>query len=517
MKTSKYILVLVAALLTAPALVTSCSEDFLDVQPTETITDDQLKELGDESPEAMKKIIAPQVSGLYSWLIQYNSMERASVRHSDFGVYNIFIMTDLMNVDMVQNTQNYGWYYPCYNFTQRPDYAHVDNFMPWGFFYKLIYNCNSIISLFNDEVSDAELLHFKGQAFAMRAYAYYYLVQLYQHTYVGHENDPAVPILTEQTTEEEKINNPRAPVQAVYDLILSDLTQAYDLLDGFTRATKAQVDQQVVAGLLARTYLTMEDGANAAMYAHIARTGYTLSTAEWDYTDRTTGGFMSIAEPDWMWGCIVTSQSDIATSGIVNPISHLGSLNYGYTTAGNMQKLIDAKLYASIPETDIRFKAFAAADGEDAATGYGVPKYANLKFGPYSLTSDDNYNDYPLMRSAEMYLIEAEGLALDNKTGDAQDVLYEFALNRDPAAVKSSATGNHLRREIYWQRRVELWGEGFSYFDHKRLKLPIERTYDGTNHRADALFDFPAEHDVFRFRIPLQETSNNPALGENNP
>lgn len=39
-------------------------------------------------------------------------------------------------------------------------------------------------------------------------------------------------------------------------------------------------------------------------------------------------------------------------------------------------------------------------------------------------------------------------------------------VNRDPSWNKTSVTVD----EVYTQRRLELWGEGFSFFDHLRLK-----------------------------------------------
>ena len=508
MKTIKNILILSAGIILL--FCNSCGKDFLDIQPTQTITADRLKELGNESADAFMEVLRPQVTGLYAWMIQYNSMDLASVRHSDFGHLGVMLMSDLMNEDMLQNTANYGWYYNSYDLTLRPDYAHTDIFMPWNYYYKLIKMSNDIITLFGDDVANPQLLAFKGQALAMRAFGYLYLVQLYQHAYLGHENDPSVPIVTESTTSEEIANNPRAAVKDVYELMLSDLNKAYDLLQGHNRASKAEINQQIVAGLLARVYLNMEDGANAAKYANIARQGFIPSTAEWDCVNGT--GFIDISEPDWMWGAPVNSQTRIATSGIVNPISHLSSVSYGYTTAGNMQKMIDAGLYEQIPASDLRKKAFA----EETVTvlGYSVPKYANLKFGCYAPGTNDNFGDYVLMRASEMYLIEAEGLCLSGNNASAQDVLFAFASTRNPSAVKSSASGTALRNEIYLQRRIELWGEGFSFFDHKRLKLGITRDYPGTNHREDALFNKPAEDDVFRFRIPRQEIINNNGINE---
>ena len=34
------------------------------------------------------------------------------------------------------------------------------------------------------------------------------------------------------------------------------------------------------------------------------------------------------------------------------------------------------------------------------------------------------------------------------------------------------------------QRRIELWGEGLVMFDYKRLNLPVQRNYVGSNYEA---------------------------------
>jgi hypothetical protein len=80
------------------------------------------------------------------------------------------------------------------------------------------------------------------------------------------------------------------------------------------------------------------------------------------------------------------------------------------------------------------------------------------------------------MRLAEMYLTKAEALAHLGKTAEAQEVLTAFAVTRDPSYVSKGNTGDALVQEILTQRRIELWGEGFRWYDLKRLNLPMERT-----------------------------------------
>jgi starch-binding outer membrane protein, SusD/RagB family len=72
------------------------------------------------------------------------------------------------------------------------------------------------------------------------------------------------------------------------------------------------------------------------------------------------------------------------------------------------------------------------------------------------------------MRAAEMYLIEAEALARQNKNAEAQNVLYALVSERDPGYVKSTNTRQVLIDEILVQRRIELFLEGHRWFDMLR-------------------------------------------------
>lgn len=485
--------------------VISCSEDYMDIKSTEVVTEDQLS----------AETVQPLVTGMYEWMIKYNSLDRLDNLHTDYGLMGILFKTDLQNEDMVMVAQGYNWMWADYRFTNR-DAALVDVLFYWNYFYKLIKSSNKIVASLPEDTSELteDQLAIFGQAYAFRGMAYHYLARLYQHTYVGHEQDPAVPIVTEATTLEEMRDNPRATVEAVYNLITSDLETAYNYLDGWARPSKNIIDQQVVAGFRARVYLDMENWSSAAQFAAEARAGYPLMSRE-DYT----GGFNDITNGEWMWGAIVTTDSDISKSGIINFTSHMSSTAYGYVAAGSMFKAINAALYDQIPETDVRHDIFLS-EAAAISTAFGprdAQKYVNMKFTPI----DDQLNndeDYVFMRGAEMYLIEAEALARQSNA-QAADILFDFVSARDPEYVKSTSTGNNLVSEVLYQRQIELWGEGFSYFDHKRNKLPIVRDYEGTNHPAQAQFNFSSESDIYRLIIPRSEFENNNGVSQsdNNP
>jgi hypothetical protein len=175
--------------------------------------------------------------------------------------------------------------------------------------------------------------------------------------------------------------------------------------------------------------------------------------------------------------------------------------------------LIDRRLYESIPATDERLKLFQNTAGSivpvnaDPSTSvvWTLP-YASLKFG-----YDGAFTmDYLYMRASEMVLIEAEALAQKGSGTQAAAVLKTLLSKRDPAWNASSVTVD----DIWWQRRIELWGEGFSCFDLQRLNKGIDRNYVGSNHEASSKLTIPAGDKRWIYQIPQRETNENPEIPE---
>lgn len=507
-----------SALFTLIALLSSCSEDYLNVEPSDYVSDKQLTDMASLSPEALIKVMQPKVTGLYSWLTQFNSLELADPNHNDFGYSSLLLRSELWGQDMIQTGNAYGWFDADYvhsNWTYTGD----DSFLTWSYLYKLIKATNDILGAIPENTTDNTLKHLRGQASAMRGFAYHNLIQLYQFTYKGHEQALGVPIVVPGMTPEQLANNPRASVSKVYELIEKDYIEAYKLLEGYSSTTKTDVEKPIVAGLLARMYLCKEDWDNASKYANIARQGLSPMSAE-QYNDNTTG-FNDVNNPAWMWGADNTIETRIVKSGIINLASHIGSLSYGYAYAGKMYKAISKEVYDRMSNSDSRKNAFVGPNGLQMTAKWKLPPYANIKFKPYkgNILGPDNATDYVFMRVEEMYLIEAEAKAMNNDISGAKSLLEEMVQTRDPQYKVSVSSPGDVREEIWWQRRIELWGEGFSWFDLKRLKKPTNRSYPGSNHRSDARYNLPAEHGLFLLRIPERELRSNKGIPEaaNNP
>lgn len=491
MKT-KYILLL---LLTTTLFLSSCIEE---TEPTRGATTDQVA----QNPGAM-------IEAMNSWMIKFNALNKPENEesHWDIGYPGIIIFNELMGQDCFSGKIGYHQqehYYKTMAY-MGPDYVFAQ--YSWIFFYKLNTLANKVIGVIDPETATKQELYSLGQALSYRAFAYFNMVQMYQFKYKGHENDPAVPIITENTTEQEANNNPRASVEKIYSIILADLKAAIPYLDGFQRMKKNAINKQVAQGLMARVCLTMENWGDAKMYAKEAMAGYSALTKE-QWHDPANGFNNSESQNSWLWGCITTNDDDVVQTGICNFTSFMCNEYGGY--AYYNPKVMDRQLYNSIQTTDWRKDSWIEKEN-----------CLSLKFKPFGGDGNNEYQatHIPLMRVEEMMLIEAEAAGMLS-VNDGKSLLDTFVALRNTAAPKSTATNSQeLQDEIWMQRRVEFWGEGMSYFDIKRLGKGVTRNYPGTNHIDGYRFNFTVTPGYMNWCITRSETTNNDGIGpeQNNP
>jgi hypothetical protein len=102
----------------------------------------------------------------------------------------------------------------------------------------------------------------------------------------------------------------------------------------------------------------------------------------------------------------------------------------------------------------------------------GVSVFYSLKFPAHK---GNFFNNIPVIRLSEVYLIRAEARARQNKTALAQADITLLRTNRGLAAVPATTTGTDLVDLIFNERRVELHLEGHRFFDFKRRGLNIPK------------------------------------------
>ncbi|WP_289663227.1 RagB/SusD family nutrient uptake outer membrane protein [Flavobacterium panacagri] len=464
-------------------VLTSCEKDFLDTQPESTINDEQLG----TSAEANKAIIA----GIYSALRSYGLSIPGS--HEDYGHKSILVATDMMSNDMLMTKSS--WYGSFYNYLGRTQ-TNSRSKLAWSIYYPQIKTANTVINAIPADTDDASLKSLRGQALALRGYFYFMLARMYGPTYVGNESKLCVPLYTDVSLE----GKARATVAEVYTVIEKDLIDAVEALEGFTRANKDGLDQSVAQAFLADVYLEEGKYALAATLAHEARQGYTLlNETDWSngFYDITTGG-------ETMWGANITSAQSTFVASFFGHFDNTNDSGY----AGGLQifKNIDVRLYNSISATDYRKKAFVPVTGNPLYPA--LPAYANTKFRDPTVDS----GDYIYLRSASLYYIEAEALARSGNEAGAKQVLYDITVTRDPAYTLSTNSGSALINEIILQKRIELWGEGYAWFDMKRLGVGLVRDYPGSNHVAFGKNNYAAGANEFIFQVPQAEVDANPLI-----
>lgn len=477
----------------------SACESSFDVDYSGYLTGSNASEMVEKDPAFLQSY----VSGLYTWMVTPGS---AYDGHDDFGFMACTMLTDFMGQDVVlDGTQNWGVF--DYQFTYGGA-LYVRSYQMWTQFFTLINNANAIIDYFQPgaDPESAIAKGYLGQAYAIRAFAYTYLVLLFQDPVDEAGNlrtdAPTVPMVYASRDQiDANVANDRQgrnPMSVVFEHIEYNIGEALKLLNGYTRTSKNEIDYTVAQGIAARYYLFTQQWDKAAAAAKEARQGYTLM----DQT-RLKAGFMEVNDAEVMWGFNHTTETQTTYASY---FSHMSTDSPGYGGLDQPGKCIDKSLYDMIPNSDYRKGLFNGPSGDPAADpelpGSGRA-YAARKFG----FADQWLQDYIYMRAAEMYLIEAEGYARQGQNGEAGNVLKELLAQRDPSWSKTASV-----EEILLQRRIELWGEGHSYYDLRRNGLGIDRTYTGSNHPVWGRLKVDAHDNLWWFQIPKSEIDSNPYI-----
>lgn len=522
--------------------VTACSSDYLETAPTNAIDEDQLMSNVENYGAFVNGINQLMISQYGSYGQGYCGMSTVLMQlgetcgidwHNEMGgSYNSANMKLCINNNAAFS--GYAWY----------------------FFYGIIGNANRIISSIDDAEGDASLRDFyKAQALTYRAYSYYYLVQIFSKRWMDSNNGTSDGVVLRLDTS----TGPQglATLAKCYEQIYQDCDDAIALFEqsGLEATEFYEPSINMAYGVKARAALSREDWETAAEAAHNARAGFSLMTE-----DEFASGFCN-ANDEWIYGGYASSEENMWYYSFGSYYAYNGYQSYadGSNVVGN-RELVD-----QFNDTDVRKSLFlhqnlfpedrfvygktvadyayvyvGTAEGDalnekmweyiytlpgvvslmtkTGLTPYYLSIYHQLKFGCFDLPG---VSQMCFMRAAEMYLIEAEALCKQQAPDEttAQNLLYEVNSARDEAYTRTAATGQDLIDEILLTRRMELWGEGFSWFDLKRLGASISRkTYQvrdvecpGTfdNYFAGTVGPNDAGTNDWVWVIPLNETQYN--------
>lgn len=499
-----------------------------------TLDDQQIS----QTVEAIPDRINAAVSGMYALLGQpYVFFGSATGRADDFGYPCIALSQDLNSGDMTNIVSGYDWFSVALEWSDRtPTYANPR--IRFGLFYRVLYAAQDILKSIPEGTENKDLIYKRGQTKAMRAFAYLSLAPYFQYKYKGNEDKPSVPMMLDGI---DPRNNPRAPLKDLYAAILKDLTDAIADLDGYNRPNKGAIDQKVAYGLRARANLYMENWADAAKDAESAMAGYT----PYAMSELTAPGFNNASDHNWIWALLLPSS--ITADNLATWPSQLGSFSgSSYVCYAGIYRSINVLLYNKIPTTDVRrnwwldanktshyldgltwtdpssnvsYTGQAIVDATIPDVKQPMDKYTNVKFGQRSgVGAAYNDGDWCMMRAEEMILIDAEATAKAGNLAKGKQILTDFVKTyRNPSYVSNAASAEDFSNEVWLQRRIELWGEGFAMADVMRLGKNVVRFHPGvdSNVPEDYRFNIASSDPWMLLRFVQTETTNNVAVVNN--
>lgn len=503
--------------------MTSCSENYLSTSPeTQLTTEDVVN-----SPEGKKAAVYGICKSMYS---QYQSLY-------DYRWFNGEAWFSMFYGEVMgQDYFSYFWTRSDQNvvsWNRMRNNVATATFVAWTYCYGLIAQANNIIDATPiGDVEDAESAFRLAQARTLRAHAYIRLLQVYGPRWADSENGEVKCIVLRKTAADPSgdVNAPLASMNDVLNFIYQDLDEALALyeMSGQRRFYDWEPDADIANGIYARAALLKNDWPTAQAKAKAARKNYDMSSA-----GEYLAGF---AEPtsDWMW-CNSPASAGMYFASYGASYACNGAYPCRWQSIGAGS--INYDLYRQMDEKDIRRQLFFTPDKVSdpanevnfwnttyvtpasldvnkwdqkgpgpialdlykmgataynrvgAAKGWPYP-YSNPAYGQYytkgtvvpfgaqfKFWSVDYYgsSSFPFMRAAEMLLTEAEAACHNGDEATAKANLMELNANRIEGYAETTATGAALLEEVKLNRRIELWGEGFNWFDYKRWNEPIVR------------------------------------------
>lgn len=491
----------------ATLFVASCSDSYLDTAPTEFLDEDAVAESLAKDDSKVTALITGAYMNFYNGGDYHTS-------HDDFGFPAIVITTDLLCED-VTYFRDTNWF--CYDYqldNRLGNYRRTVSM--WRQLYQVIDNVNDIIEMLKPSDDDATLTSNQksmlGQAYGLRAYCYFWLVNLWQQPLSVGADQLGVPLKTEEVYRPERV-----PVGEIYDQITSDLDNAYGYLQGQGLTNKGNLSEYSVAAIYANVLMFKGDYANAAKYAEEAIKGGALNSKA-----EMRSGFNSLDMSEVLWGYYVNNET---TGYYASFFSHMDSYFIGYGGQVGYRKLVASALYDKIDDNDVRKSWFGynvnynlLGVSYEFETGYGFDNYIAGKFRDKYMTSmgaDDPFtSDIIYFRTAEMYYLAAEAYYLNNEPAKAQAKLNEIVPTR-LTGYNCALSGDALYQEICLQKRIDMWGEGCRYLDAKRRDEYIKRS-ESVNYASDLPYydavDYSARDYRMIYRIPTVEMQNNPDI-----
>ena len=457
----------VISILIVPFLLLSC-EDFVEIEaPDNKLVKDVVFSSDETAMSAM--------TGIYNHLYQ-----------SEFSGGHFSSVTLLSGLSG-NNLKNLSAYFPEWMEFEKHEIqpGNSNVLYLWSSAYNVIYMANAMLEGLDasDKITPDLKKQLEGEASFVRAFSYFYLVNLYGD----------VPLILSTNYRENQLA-PREPVAEVYLQILEDLEVARELLStDYREGERTQANNAAATALLARVQLYLENWEQAE----------TLSTRVIEETSK----YELLNDPNEVF--LANSKEAIWQ---ISPIGGGGFMTQ--TNEGSLFVIDPVYYYSAFFQLDENVpKVFDKDDRRlENWIGFNEPRNAFFPF-KYKIQYSNSFpiTEYSMvLRLAEQYLIRAEARA---RMGNFAGSIEDLDMIRDRAGLPLLAetdpgiSQDVLLDVIFEERRKELFSEwGHRWFDLKRSGRVDEVL--GSNspnwESADQLYP-----------IPEEERMKNPNLSQN--
>lgn len=355
----------------------------------------------------------------------------------------------------------------------------------WSSAYNMIYMCNALLEGIgsSDKISEQVQNTLEGEAKFIRAFTYFYLINLYGEVPLIMTTDYRYNSLATQVSQEQ-----------VYEQIQIDLTDSIELLgDEYRDGDRKHVNRFAPIALLARVNLYLENWSEAERLSCLVLS----NTSTYELKDDLDETFLANSnEAIWQISPMGTGSSTNTTEGnlfLPHPTLWFLPSPYGLTE----------ELVESYEDKDKRLKNWIGYHEETSS-------YHAHKYKIYTSNEQPAKEYSMVMRLAEQFLIRAEArLKQGNIDGAIADV--DVIRKRAGLSLISEANTQLGEEKILEMILVERRKELFTEWGHRWLDL--KRTGKATEVLSRKISSWE-DTDVF-YPIPEEERIKNPNLGQN--
>ncbi len=457
----------------------SCSDDLLNQNNTNTVSSATFWKTPEDVELAVNGIYHP-ITGTFFWgrIVHTGAMLRSDV----FNVRPLGVNTAMSTFQGEAGVARWA--------TE-----------PWQECYKAIFRANSVLENTTAEnVPDqTQRDGFTGQAYFMRAFSYWYLINLYGN----------VPLVTETPKDSEDFFPTQAEKSVVWAQIVSDLEQAETLLPAsWDNDNAGRPTAGAATALKGKSYLYQNNwsAASTALMNVVNNSSYSLLPAvryHENFDETNENNEESVFELQYLGVAAFVWGADIPGAGT------MGNFHIDYAPpekSPDQSHFINSwvkDLFEANGET-IRRDQTLAYD-YPGSTGYGglaflddfagdiavaqadgmepifTRKYSGMDVGERDAVDFLGTNvgtNWRIIRYADVLLMLAEALNEQGQTAQAETYL-NMVRDRAQVAPKTGLNQADMRQAIIDERVLELTGEGHRFFDLVRWGLADD--YMGTN------------------------------------